>query len=92
MSRLSDHLMMAPVVLPLLAGAIMLALGGERRRTVNAAINVVSTAGLVVIAIALLQAADSVPTGIMGVYRLGDCRRRSRSCSSWTGYPLSCCC
>lgn len=64
--------MMAPVVLPLLAGAIMLALGGEPRRTVNAAINVVSTAGLVVIAIALLQAADSVPTGIMGVYRLGD--------------------
>lgn len=72
MSRLADHMMIAPIVLPLLAGAIMLALGGERRRNVNAAINVVSTFVLVAISIILLQAADAAPTGIAGVYRLGD--------------------
>lgn len=72
MSQLSDHLMIAPVVLPLLAGAVMLALGGERRRNVNAALNVVSTFALVGIAIALLLAADAAPTGVMGVYRLGN--------------------
>ena len=36
MIRLADQLMIAPVVLPLFAGAVMLALGGERRRNVNA--------------------------------------------------------
>ncbi|MGH7035416.1 MAG: monovalent cation/H+ antiporter subunit D [Stellaceae bacterium] len=71
MSHLSDHLMIAPVVLPLFAGAVMLALGGERRRNVNAVLNVASTFALVAIAIALLRAADIAPTGLMGVYRLG---------------------
>ena len=47
MNRLGDHLLIAPIVLPLFAGAIMLALGGERRRTVNAAINVMTTFALV---------------------------------------------
>lgn len=72
MSRLGDHLLVAPVVLPLLAGAMMLALGGERRRNVNAAINVVTTFALVGIAIALLREADAAPTGLAGVYRLGN--------------------
>jgi multicomponent K+:H+ antiporter subunit D len=69
---LGDHLLIAPVVLPLFAGAMMLALGGERHRNVNAAINVVTTFALVGIAIALLQQADAVPTGLAGVYRLGN--------------------
>jgi multicomponent K+:H+ antiporter subunit D len=64
--------MIAPVVLPLLVGAVMLALGGERRRNVNAALNVVSTFVLVGVAIVLLRAADAAPTGVMGVYRLGN--------------------
>ena len=72
MNRLADHLMIAPVVLPLFAGAMMLALGGERRRNVNAALNVVTTFALVAIAIALLREADAAPTGVAGVYRLGD--------------------
>ena len=72
MSRLSDHLMIAPVILPLLAGAMMLALGGERRRNFDATLNVVSTFALVSIAIALLRDADAAPTGMMGVYRLGN--------------------
>jgi multicomponent K+:H+ antiporter subunit D len=72
MNRLADHLMIAPVVLPLVAGALMLALGGERHRNVNAAINVVTTFVLVAIAIALLRAADAAPSGVSGVYRVGN--------------------
>ena len=67
-----NHLMIAPIVLPLVAGAIMLALGGEQRRNVNAALNVASTFALVAIAITLLRVADSTPGGVTGVYRLGD--------------------
>jgi multicomponent K+:H+ antiporter subunit D len=72
MNIFGNHLMIAPVVLPLLAGAVMLALGGERRRGVNATINVATTFGLVAIAIALLRAADASQTGLAGVYRLGN--------------------
>jgi multicomponent K+:H+ antiporter subunit D len=64
--------MIAPVVLPMFVGAMMLALGGEHRRNVNAALNVATTFALVVIATALLRAADAAPTGLAGVYRLGD--------------------
>jgi multicomponent K+:H+ antiporter subunit D len=71
LSGLTDHLPIAPVVLPLVAAAIMLALGGERRRNVNAALNVISTFALVAIAILLVRNADSSPSGIAGVYRLG---------------------
>ena len=72
MIRLADHMVIAPVVLPLFAGAVMLALGGERRRNANAAINVVTTFSLIAISAALLRATDTAPTGIAGVYRLGD--------------------
>jgi len=71
-TRYADHLMIAPVVLPMFVGAMMLALGGEHRRNVNAALNVATTFGLIVIATALLRAADGAPTGVAGVYRLGD--------------------
>jgi multicomponent K+:H+ antiporter subunit D len=70
-SSIAGHLMIAPVVLPLFAGAIMLVLGGDRG-TINAALNVVTTGALVAIAIALLRATDASPTGLSGVYRLGD--------------------
>jgi multicomponent K+:H+ antiporter subunit D len=72
MIRLADHLIIAPVVLPLFSAAVMLALGGERRRNVNATLNVSTTFALVAISIALLRAADTAPSGIAGVYRLGD--------------------
>ncbi|MGE0653638.1 MAG: monovalent cation/H+ antiporter subunit D [Alphaproteobacteria bacterium] len=72
MSRLADHLMIAPIVLPLFAGALMLALGGERRRDLNAALNVAVTFALVAISIVLLQAADAAASGMAGVYRLGN--------------------
>jgi len=70
--RFADHLMIVPIVLPLFAGAMMLALGGERRRDVNAALNVATTFALVAVSISLLQVADAKPTGLAGVYRLGD--------------------
>ena len=51
---MADHLIIAPVVLPLVAGAVMLLLG-ERRRDLKAAISVASTFALVGIAVALLE-------------------------------------
>jgi multicomponent K+:H+ antiporter subunit D len=68
----SQHLIVAPVVLPLCAGAVMLALGRERHRNLNAAINAVSTSALVALAVALIKATDAADGGIAGVYRLGD--------------------
>lgn len=72
MTGAAAHLMIAPVVLPLFAGAVMLALGGERARIINAALNIASTFALVAISILLLRAADAAPSGVAGVYRLGD--------------------
>ncbi|MFL5254658.1 MAG: monovalent cation/H+ antiporter subunit D [Rhodopila sp.] len=75
MSRAIDHLMIAPVVLPLATGAVML-LFSERRRTFKATVNVASTFALVGIAAALLQMADASSTSAasarVAVYRLGD--------------------
>ena len=42
MTRITDHLVIAPIVLPLVAGAVML-LFGERGRNAKSAINVGST-------------------------------------------------
>ena len=50
----------------------MLVIGGERRRAYQIAIGLVSTFGLVGIAIALAVGADAAPNGLLGVYRLGD--------------------
>ena len=75
MSLVIDHLMIVPVVLPLVAGASMLLLS-ERRRTLKAAINIASTFTLVAVAIALLRMADAPLTDAtqarVGVYLLGD--------------------
>jgi multicomponent K+:H+ antiporter subunit D len=50
----------------------MLALGGERRRNVNAVLNVVSTFALIAIAVMLVRGADMSANSVAGVYRLGD--------------------
>jgi multicomponent K+:H+ antiporter subunit D len=71
-SDIADHLMIAPIVLPLLAGAGMLLLSGERHRNIMAAVNIAVTFALACIAIALLRASDASQTGIGQVYRLGD--------------------
>jgi len=73
-SRIADHLILAPVALPLLAGAVML-LVDERRRAFKAGINVACTFALIGLAIALLLMSDAIaPDGMpsqFGVYRLG---------------------
>ena len=75
MSRAIDHLMIVPVVLPLVAGASMLLIS-ERRRTLKAAINIASTFALVGVAIALLRMAGApladATQARIGVYLLGD--------------------
>jgi len=63
--------MVVPIVLPMCAGAVMLAIGGERRRNANAAINVLTALALVAVSVVLLRAADAAPGGVAGVYRLG---------------------
>jgi multicomponent K+:H+ antiporter subunit D len=63
----SDHLVVAPLILPLVAGALLL-LVSERRHGLKAALGVASTLGLVLLALALLLAAD-IP--VTRVYALG---------------------
>ena len=66
------NLIIAPVVLPLVAGAGMLLLSGERHRNIMAAVSVVATFALACIAIALLRMSDASQMGISQAYRLGD--------------------
>jgi multicomponent K+:H+ antiporter subunit D len=68
----SPHLVIAPIVLPLLVAALQLAVGERRRRTV-AALSIVSCVALVGIA-ALLAVGVSRPgpEAIAAVYRIGD--------------------
>ena len=70
MSALADHLIIAPIIVPLVAGIVTLLLG-EPRRNVKAGINVASSFALVAIAVVLLVKADAAD-GPVGVYRLGD--------------------
>ena len=55
--RLADHLVILPIVLPLVTGALLLLLD-ERRHVLKAMVNVVSTLALAVAAVALLRLAD----------------------------------
>ncbi|MEO8486451.1 MAG: monovalent cation/H+ antiporter subunit D [Betaproteobacteria bacterium] len=62
------HLVVAPVVLPLIAAAAMLALG-ERRRTARSLINVVACVAILVVAVALFAWVDRPDAaGAVGVY------------------------
>ncbi len=72
MSGFVSHLMIAPIVLPLAAGAAMLFIDGERQRIYRPALDLLSTFALVGISLALLVGADAAPNGLLGVYRLGD--------------------
>ena len=68
MSFLEEHIVIVPVVLPLMTGALMLLID-ERHLAAKAAINLASTLLLLAIAVALLLAADGPGAP---VYRLGD--------------------
>ena len=73
MSYSYEHLIVMPIVLPLVSAALMLLID-ERNRSLRAAINVVSILILLGVAVALLRFADT-PTanasGSVGVYLLG---------------------
>src|SRR5690606_29702877 len=68
-----DHLVIAPIVLPLVAAALMLLLD-ERRRPVRTALSLASTFGLLAIAIVLMAMADASPpgAGVSRTYPLGN--------------------
>ncbi len=68
MSGWTAHLVIAPVAVPMLAGAAMI-LAGERRRRTKTAIGLASTLALAVVAAVLLGMADGPE---VRVYRLGD--------------------
>ena len=72
MSDTASHLIIAPIVLPLVVGALLLLLD-ERLRALRATISVASAFALVGIAVALLVMSDAAtPEQQIGVYRLGN--------------------
>lgn len=74
MSLASEHLLIAPILLPLATAALMVPLD-ERRRPLKAAIGVVSTVASLWIALSLLGAADAQPAdagAATSVYLLGN--------------------
>ena len=68
MTGWTDHLLMAPIVVPMLAGAAMI-LAGERRRSLIGAIGLLSTLTLIVLAGVLLLLAQEP---VVRIYRLGN--------------------
>ncbi|HKO87797.1 MAG TPA: monovalent cation/H+ antiporter subunit D [Burkholderiales bacterium] len=70
----SEHLIIAPVLLPLIMAAVMLLLGGDRLRTLRATLSVGSAIALVLIALLLLHRAQvTAPDGrTIDVYLLGN--------------------
>lgn len=85
------NLVVAPIVLPLLAGAGMLLLNGERHRNIVAAVNVAATVALVCVAVILLGMSDSGHPGIREVYAWAIGLLRSELSSFSIGSPRSCC-
>jgi multicomponent K+:H+ antiporter subunit D len=69
------HLAIAPVIIPLLAGTLMVLIG-ERRRRAKAALGLASVLALLAVAIMLLRLVDGTAPGMgaatVQVYRLGD--------------------
>ncbi|MBZ6078448.1 monovalent cation/H+ antiporter subunit D [Microvirga puerhi] len=75
MTGMLDHLIIMPILLPLVSGAVMLLLD-ERRRTLKAGIGIVTTVTLLIVSIILLRQADMPLAGTGGsavkVYQLGN--------------------
>lgn len=68
----ADHLIIAPIIIPLLAGGLMLVLEGRSRRAV-AAINILATFALLMVAISLLvESMSDDPARATKVYLLGN--------------------
>ncbi|MGO4386111.1 monovalent cation/H+ antiporter subunit D [Microvirga sp. 2YAF29] len=62
MAGLLDNLIIVPILLPLIAGAVMLLLS-ERSRKLKGGIGIATTLALLIVSIALLQQADMMPSG-----------------------------
>lgn len=71
MTAWTDHLTIAPIVIPLLAGTLMILIG-ERSRSLKAALGLASAAALLAVALALLWMSDSADGTATRVYRLGN--------------------
>ncbi|MGH7003806.1 MAG: monovalent cation/H+ antiporter subunit D, partial [Alphaproteobacteria bacterium] len=69
--RWTDHLMIAPILLPLATGALLLLLD-ERRHFLKAAISLLSTLVLLAVAIVLVSRAAAAGQSAAGVYLLGN--------------------
>jgi multicomponent K+:H+ antiporter subunit D len=71
----TSHLIIVPVLLPLVCGAVMLLLE-ERRRVLKGAIGLASTVALLIVTMMLLRMADAPAVqpggGFVGVYPLGN--------------------
>ena len=69
----SEHMILWPILLPLVTTVAMLLAGGDKRRTLKAALNVLSTVALLAISIALLRQADAAAySAEIGTYLLGN--------------------
>ncbi|HWL83874.1 MAG TPA: monovalent cation/H+ antiporter subunit D [Roseomonas sp.] len=68
MTAWTDHLLIAPIIVPMLAGAAMIVVG-DRWRRLTVTLGLLSTSALLLLAIALLGLADAPA---VQVYRLGN--------------------
>lgn len=73
MSGLADHLVILPIILPLVVAAAML-LFDERRRKLKAGLSLLTVAGILAASVALLYDAATGPAGVgaFQVYALGN--------------------
>ncbi|MBJ6126027.1 monovalent cation/H+ antiporter subunit D [Microvirga splendida] len=72
MTGLADHLIIVPILLPLVCAAVML-LFDERRRDLKGGIGIATTVALLIVSIVLLRQADLTPPGSgVRTYQLGN--------------------
>jgi multicomponent K+:H+ antiporter subunit D len=72
MTGMIDHLIIVPILLPLISGAVMLLLD-ERRRALKGGIGIATTVALLIVSLVLLRQADLMPAGSgVGTYQLGN--------------------
>ena len=70
-----EHLIIAPILIPFFAGALMLLYGHESQRKARLALSFISAVALLLVALELLERASRSPTadgGALGFYLLGD--------------------
>ncbi|WP_201864993.1 monovalent cation/H+ antiporter subunit D [Microvirga soli] len=72
MTGLADHLIIVPILLPLVSAAVMLLLN-ERRRGIKGVIGIATTAAVLIVSIVLMRQVDLMSTGSgVTTYQLGN--------------------